>query len=1411
MAEHFLYDVFLLHSRQDQAIIKDIAQQLQAGGLRVWLEEWEGIHDNSMWPQAETALQQSRILVLCLSGHLSALDWAWWEYHTLPFRDPLNEERRFIPLRLDDSSGPDSLSQYSQLHWDLTGHAQIQLLNACKLIVPEVITSISAFKKHVFSVGHSMRVNAVVFSPDSQQAVSGSEDCSVRIWNANTGECLHTLAAHEKPVNSVAWSSDGQLILSAGDDHTIRVWEVETGNCRNILQGHTSVKKVTLHPKHQQVAALFEDDSIKVWNYNTGICTCTIEAAIDKTIDLIWNKGGNFLITGAEYAVGIWDVHLQKYVRIINGWNDLGRLLAIALSPDDKYVLAGSVSFVHQLNIYTGQRESVLLDEKKISHISSIAWSPNGNSIVYGTYNAKMLVQNGLTQESINLEKLTHIPYSIDWSRDSKKIIAGLHNSEINIWDTSSFNCQIRIRSFHDVPDDLVWSTDKKYFFHTDHSLIKMREVGSGNVTQIFGGNFMSRITGFAVDPTGNYLLAASQDKWIRLYDTHTGKQVKTMTGRRYNVRAMDWSHRGQFVLCGDETLALWDVASGQCQRVFDRVPGLIWCLAWSPDDKYVLTGSNDSSVSLWEIETGKCLQIMKGHSGCIQSVSWSPDGKTALTASIDGTLRIWEVATGKCLRIMEGHTNDVQRAVWSPDAKYIISGSIDGTIRLWKVSNGRCIQILKGDAGSVAGIEWSNDGKIAYSVFEKGIEIVWDLSLVIQQQQNTRNGNPEQVQYTNAKVLLVGDSGVGKTGLSNYLAHNIADTGTNTSTDGAWATQWRIPHSFDQDGVDREIWLWDFAGQIDYRLMHQLFMDETAAAVFVFNPQQENPFDGLGQWERDVRRSYDKPFAKLLVAGRIDRGSRVVSETHFHEFMKERGFIFPFHETSAKTGKGCNDLRDAIVKAIDWQAIAITTSPVLYYRLKQEILNLREKGMVLIRLAELKQRMELALPDELITPEELKAVIGLLDGPGIIQWLPWGNIILLKPEVLSQYAAAVVRKVRQHSKELGCISVKDLLAGKLDYQDFIRLPREDEALLLNALYQKIIARAWCLEQSVDGDELLVFPSYFLRSRPIQPEHPEVLVSYRFIGPIDQIYATLIVRLHYTQAFESKDLWKDAADFLTQTGQRLGIKLVREPEGVARIDVYFNNQVVEDMRLVFAEYVHRHLSRYDTHVIRLRHYHCTNKDCEDYHKPINDQGKIDRELAKDKGKLYCSSCGKPIRLLDVMEQKIRSQAIQEKAQAEDVCSQIKLNNKSREMLLVGNVMSLIAESGQHFMPYPADNVAIDGHLEFRDHNNDLTGRRFYLQLKSGDSYLRTRKRDGAEIFTIKNKNWINEWLKQDGPVFLVVRNSNGVMRWMEIRTYLRVARVNGTEEVNSIIFQGEPFTVASILKYREKVLMNKFN
>ena len=114
---------------------------------------------------------------------------------------------------------------------------------------------------------------------------------------------------------------------------------------------------------------------------------------------------------------------------------------------------------------------------------------------------------------------------------------------------------------------------------------------------------------------------------------------------------------------------------------------------------------------------------------------------------------------------------------------------------------------------------------------------------------------------------------------------------------------------------MEREVWLWDFAGQPDYRLIHQLYMDETALAVLVIDPQRDDPFEPLGHWEKALTLAVKHVPARLLVAGRCDRGGLTVSKKKVDQYCGKQGYS-AFLNTSSKTGEGCTDLRALIAES---------------------------------------------------------------------------------------------------------------------------------------------------------------------------------------------------------------------------------------------------------------------------------------------------------------------------------------------------------------------------------------------------------------------------------------------------------------------------------------------------------------
>ena len=103
MPQQFAFDVFISHSSKDKHVVRDLATRLKADGLKVWLDEWEIRVGDLIGLKVEQGLEQSRTLILILSAHAFASEWVSLERHTALFRDPTNAQRRFMPVRIDDS------------------------------------------------------------------------------------------------------------------------------------------------------------------------------------------------------------------------------------------------------------------------------------------------------------------------------------------------------------------------------------------------------------------------------------------------------------------------------------------------------------------------------------------------------------------------------------------------------------------------------------------------------------------------------------------------------------------------------------------------------------------------------------------------------------------------------------------------------------------------------------------------------------------------------------------------------------------------------------------------------------------------------------------------------------------------------------------------------------------------------------------------------------------------------------------------------------------------------------------------------------------------------------------------------------------------------------------------------------
>ena len=256
--------------------------------------------------------------------------------------------------------------------------------------------------------------------------------------------------------------------------------------------------------------------------------------------------------------------------------------------------------------------------------------------------------------------------------------------------------------------------------------------------------------------------------------------------------------------------------------------------------------------------------------------------------------------------------------------------------------------------------------------------------------------------------------------------------------------------------------------------------------------------------------------------------------------------------------------------------------------------------------------------------------------------------------------------------------------------------------------------------------------------------------------------------------------------------------MTKRGEGAAELVVYFEPEVPDDIKVTFIRYVHEHLQRKATDVRRLRYYVCPH--C---HTPVENRKTALERLNRGLKDIVCVNCEQRVPLWDLIEEKFASPEFQQRVRALEEQATARIDNESRELILVGHAFAIAGEAGQIFRPTPNSDWGIDGEIEFKDDDGKASGKRLYLQRKSGDTYLSLRQRDDAEIFTIKNQRHAAYWQQHAYPVMLVIRTSDGTIRWMNVTEYLRK---QGRKQVKQLVFKGEPFTAQALRRLRDSVL-----
>jgi len=506
--------------------------------------------------------------------------------------------------------------------------------------------------------GHRGIVFSVRLNPDGSQAISAGQDHTIKIWDLVSGDCLRTLEGHLNEVNSVCLSYDGKFALSSSDDKTLRLWEVATGCCIRTFTGHTKeIYCVALSEDGRLAISGSSDLTVRIWELRAEIvrfCIPFLErprsylelSEVDEQVNTLLEQGDGELKQGnirsatdlvrqarsnvgyehAPQAMKIWgELYLSCAHRGIQGvWHSKtlnGDARSISLSADGQYVLTSNLQLWH---IATGQCLYTL--EKPNDNIGSVSLNSDGTCALVGMGGQTLSSNdNSLYLWEITTGRLlktltghSNGVLSVNLSPDNQFALSGSKDNTVRLWELETGNC--------------LWAK---------------KSAAGDVVAACFSPDGRWALTGGSVDRTG--MITGIRGMYMQYLDI-SGPRTEFYLGEddvRFGVDSISISSDGRLVALGfhttDNGLALYEnFGKPLYPRKLDGHNQPVTSTCFTPDGKWLVSGSEDQTVRIWEVATGRCIHVLSIDTA-VDAVAITADGHWLLVGT-HKSLEIWEI-----------------------------------------------------------------------------------------------------------------------------------------------------------------------------------------------------------------------------------------------------------------------------------------------------------------------------------------------------------------------------------------------------------------------------------------------------------------------------------------------------------------------------------------------------------------------------------------------------------------------------------------------------------------------------------------------------------------------------------------------------------------------------------------------
>jgi WD40 repeat protein len=294
----------------------------------------------------------------------------------------------------------------------------------------------------------------------------------------------------------------------------------------------------------------------------------------------------------------------------------------------------------------------------------------------------------------------------VAFSADGKKLLGGTQGGEAYLWNLgnqqmlgSVFTLKSSKESVPTPFNSLALAPNGEFIVKAGGTMLLLTTGPEKDAPSIWSPD--CAFGGAAISPNGSYISAMSSQERLLVWTLRVSNKPRDLGRADAGVYgATAFSPDSRRIAAGGHVLRMVDVESGNELWAKPRDNYVFLSVAFRPDGKSIVTGSQDTSIRLWNAETGKEGAILRGHKGYVDFVAFSPDGGKMVSWARDGQLFLWDfsipIPRYKSLGKTQGG------AAFSPNGHWIASGGPNKLVQLWDASNGERVRELSADDGSM-------------------------------------------------------------------------------------------------------------------------------------------------------------------------------------------------------------------------------------------------------------------------------------------------------------------------------------------------------------------------------------------------------------------------------------------------------------------------------------------------------------------------------------------------------------------------------------------------------------------------------------------------------------------------------------------------------------------------------------